>query len=235
MLLERSQAGSAVCVSKMAAKADSDEEEIHTTADDELDAASELKTDIQTPTRRKTSEAFEVDLGEPMPEKPTNNLQEAFKKFKKQRQVGSNLECIHLEVFRVSVLWIQVFLKMWSLQQVSCMSQPCVFVRIWTASSVLLACWGWTESTFSLILNTVYIPRPEQVLLLHNWHWNGNWKQARTPAVTSAVHPVMQETTEEEEKQQQQKASPYNFIGRPLLSAVPLYMPHEHVHSTQKK
>ena len=112
MLLERSQAGSAVCVSKMAAKADSDEEEIHTTADDELDAASELKTDIQTPTRRKTSEAFEVDFGEPMPEKPTNNLQEAFKKFKKQRQVGSYLECIHLEVFRVSVLWIQVFLKM---------------------------------------------------------------------------------------------------------------------------
>ena len=88
MLLERCQAGTVVCVSKMAAKVDSEEEEIHTKADCEVDVASELKKDAQIPACRKPAEAFEVDFGEPMPEKPAKNLQEAFKKFKKQRQVG---------------------------------------------------------------------------------------------------------------------------------------------------
>lgn len=37
---------------------------------------------------RKTSEAFEIDFGESMSLKFNKNLQESFKKFRKQRQVG---------------------------------------------------------------------------------------------------------------------------------------------------
>lgn len=130
MLLERSQAGSAVCVSKMAAKADSEEEEIHTTTTDEkLDAASELRKDTQTSISRKSSEAFEVDFGEPMPEKPAKNLQDAFKKFKKQRQVGSYFG-VNVEVFRVFVLWISSSAEDLKCATNSCVCLLCLFVQI---------------------------------------------------------------------------------------------------------
>ncbi|KAK7442799.1 hypothetical protein BaRGS_00036426 [Batillaria attramentaria] len=86
MLLERS--GSAAHVPVMAAKLVSEQEaEIDLEADDTgLDPESQRQSQTFTP--RKTGEAFEVDFGEPMPEKAHTNLQEAFKKFRKQRQVG---------------------------------------------------------------------------------------------------------------------------------------------------
>lgn len=90
MLLERCQAGAAVCVSKMAAKADIEEADIHAAEDDnKLDTTSDLVKDTQSQGPSKVAEAFEVDFGESMPENSAKNLQEAFKNFKKLRQVGA--------------------------------------------------------------------------------------------------------------------------------------------------
>ncbi|XP_070207307.1 uncharacterized protein [Littorina saxatilis] len=87
MLLERCQAGAAVCVSKMAAKADIEEADIHAAEDDnKLDTTSDLVKDTQSQGPSKVAEAFEVDFGESMPENSAKNLQEAFKNFKKLRQ-----------------------------------------------------------------------------------------------------------------------------------------------------
>lgn len=86
MLIKFCMSGSAACVPVMAAKEICETENINPT-DNKTKDIGQQKNNSESILRKK-SEAFEVDFGEPMPPNYNTNLQEAFKKFRKQRQVG---------------------------------------------------------------------------------------------------------------------------------------------------